>query len=173
MHTLQALYLSASVIAGVALAAALRGRANSPDRARVQLALSLGLLAFALLCVGVVSHTFVRHIVQIVPPVLVLILVGRHSPYGTLAAVPILTFWLAIMANIWMFLLGIARIFSGTFTFTEIVLTVIIAITCAWGLAMAFRAGSLVAMGRRIAIATAFGLLQLAALVLSFLPIFR
>jgi hypothetical protein len=120
-----------------------------------------------------VSHTVVRHVVQIVPPALVLVLVGRQSPYGTVAAIPILTFWLAIMANIWMFLLGIARIFSGTFTFPEIVLTVIIAIACAWGLAIAFRAGSLVTVGRRITIAAVFGLLQLAALVLSFLPIFR
>lgn len=89
------------------------------------------------------------------------------------AAAPLFTFWFGIIVNIWMFLLGIARIFSGTFTPAEIALTVIIAVTCACGIVAVVRTRSSVATIRRLATATAFGILQFAALALSFLPSFR
>jgi hypothetical protein len=173
VNTLQGLYLAASLIAGVALAAALRRDPKGPGRTRIQLALSLTGVSVALLCVGVVSRTFVRHVVQIIPPVLVLILVARRSPFATAAAAPVLTFWLGIMANIWMFVLGIARIFTGTFTPTEIALTIVIALSAVVGLAAILREGTRVAIGRRLALAAALALLQFAALVMSFMPIFR
>lgn len=171
-NQIQTVYLAASLVIGVMVAAMLRRSAQS-ERSRRQLAVSSTGLILALLCVGVVSHTFVRHIVQSAPIVVALLLVMRRSSYGTIAAAPIFTFWLGIMLNIWMFLLGIARIFTGTFTPIEIILTVIMAGVCSLGVVTIGRAGSHLSLGRRLGAAVVFAFLQFGALVASFQPLFR
>ena len=123
--------------------------------------MSLALLIVALLCVGLVSRTIVRHIVQAIPPVIALILVAGHSRLAPSAAAPILTFWLGVMINIWLFILGIARIFSGTFSGVEIALTIVIAIASGLGILSIVRWGTRLAPAPRLATATAFGIAQL------------
>ena|SRR5438128_491591 len=113
MNAVQTVYLAASILAGVLLAGLRRRAAGPPPRFA---ALWLAILSLSLLCVGVVSHTFIRHVLQVIPPVIALLLAARGSTVAASAAAPILTFWLGVMVNIWMFLLGIARIFTGTFT---------------------------------------------------------
>ena len=47
--------------------------------------------------------------------------VYRRASYS---ALPIFLFWFVIMFLIWLFLLGMASVFSGTFTPVEVALTV-------------------------------------------------
>ena len=129
----------------------------------------LGVLAVSLLIVGVVSQTLLRHIVQVTPLILALIVAGR-SPAGASAAAPLFAFWLLVMLGIWSFLLGIARVFPGRFTLPEIALTIVIAIASLAGLVAAYRRGTTAAMPKRIATIAVFAFLQYAAMWISTQP---
>ena len=77
-------------------------------------------LAVALLLVGVVSGTVLRHLVQIVPILIGLALLARRPDWGAYAAIPIFTFWALIVVLIWLFLLGLSRIANGHYTPIEV-----------------------------------------------------
>ena len=84
-------------------------------------------LALALLVVGVVSGTLLRHIIQIVPIIAAILLFRRRADYLAYAALPLFVFWLFIVVLIWLFLLGVSRIANGHYTATEIAMTVLMA----------------------------------------------
>lgn len=167
MNTLLLACLLVSLAAGVMLAWLARGGRHAQD-SRVLFALSLAVMIVGLLAVGVVSHTILRHIVQVIPAVIALMLVARQSGLAAAAAAPIYTFWLGVMVNIWLFVLGIARIFSGTFSGVEIALTIIIALASGLGILSIVRWGTRLGPAPRVAIATVFGVAQFAAMVASF-----
>ena len=167
MNAVQLLYLLASLLAGVTLAGLLRTEEAVP-RSRTLLAVSVAVLIVAVLCVGVVSRTIVRHIIQAIPAVIALSLVAAGSRLAAAAAAPICTFWLGVMINIWLFILGIARIFSGTFSTVEIMLTIVIAAASAAGILAIVRAAVRLAASVRVVTAVAFGIGQLVAMVASF-----
>ena len=125
--------------------------------------IGLGGLVAALLAVGVVSGTLTRHLIQVAPASLALILVASGSRYGRAAALPILTLWSVLMGTIWLFLLGLTSIVQGHFTPVEITLTVTIAGACLIGLAGGPRPTANLSLSRRAAAATTSGLFQLAA----------
>jgi hypothetical protein len=118
----------------------------------------------ALIAVGIVSQTLLRHVVQIVPLVAALGLLARRSAWGVSAATPLFTFWFLIMGAIWLFLLGVARIVSGTFTAAEVILTVIIGAASLLGLGAASRRGTTLKVLPRLGIIAAFAVLQFAAM---------
>ena len=64
-----------------------------------------------------------RHIVQILPIVVALVILHRSPAWGAAAALPIFGFWTAIAVLIWLFLLGLSRFASGHYTPIEIALT--------------------------------------------------
>src|SRR3954466_5563526 len=99
----------------------------------------LAIIAAALIVVGIVSQTLLRHFVQIAPLVVALSLLPRRSAWFISAAAPLFAFWLLIMTAIWLFLLGVARIVTGTFTPAEVTLTVIIGVASFLGLGTAYR----------------------------------
>ena len=167
MNSVQFFYLLVSLLLGIVLVSLLRTDTSAP-RSRTLLAVSLAVLIAALLCVGVVSHTIVRHIVQAAPALIALVLVARRSPLATAASAPVCTFWLGVMLNIWLFILGIARIFSGTFSTVEIVLTIVIAAASAIGILAIVRSGTRLPAAARLSTAAAFGIAQFAAMVASF-----
>lgn len=167
MNTVQFLYLLLSLAVGIWLAGTLRTDTHS-SRSRPLLAVSLAILVVALLAVGLVSRTVVRHIVQAIPSLAALILVAAQSRLAPSAAAPICTFWLGVVINIWLFVLGIARIFSGTFSGVEIALTIVIAVACALGILAIVWWGTRLTAAPRLATATVFGIAQLAAMVASF-----
>jgi hypothetical protein len=167
MSTIQLGYLLASLLAGVALAGLLRTEATAA-RSRTLLAISLAVLIVALMCVGVVSRTIMRHIVQAIPAVIALVMVARVSPLAPSASAPICTFWLGVMINIWLFILGIARIFTGTFSTVEIALTLVIAAASAAGILAIVRSAVRLAASTRLVTAIVFGIGQLLAMIASF-----
>jgi hypothetical protein len=129
----------------------------------------LAAIAGSLLIVGVVSGTLIRHVIQIAPLVLALLLV-RRSPAAASAAAPLFAFWLLVMLGIWSFFLGIARIFPGTFTPLEIALTIIIGIASLTGLVTTARSRSTIPMPARLALIAGFAVLQCVAMWTSMQP---
>jgi hypothetical protein len=130
-------------------------------------AASLALLLAALLFVGAVSGTVLRHTVQIIPGVIALVLVARRPSLGAWAAVPIFAFWIFIVVLIWLFLLGLSRIASGHYTVAEIAATVVMAGASALGAGRSLSLGVPATVSSRIAAVLAFGLLQVAAMWIS------
>jgi hypothetical protein len=147
---------------------------TSGDGARTHftapIATSLALVAGALIVVGIVSHTLIRHVIQIVPLIMAIILLIRWPAIGVPAAVPLLGFWLLIMGGIWLFLLGLARVFTGTFSPAEIALTIVIGFGCLFGITMAYQQVIAAPLGWRLGTVIVFAALQFAAMWLSVQP---
>lgn len=163
----------ACVIALMALARRTRRAAPSGHEADVPVAVCLAVVTTALVAVGIVSNTVVRHLFQIAPLLLALALVIRGARAGVAAAAPLFAFWLLAMGAVWLLLLGIARIVSGRFTPTEIALTLIIGGASLAGLVTTSRKGTAAPAETRTVAVLLFGALQYAALWLSTQPFVR
>ena len=172
----QRLMIITAFAALLAVAVLIRKPVSTPLPARVTsgfggpVATWLAVVAGALILVGIVSHTLLRHFIQIAPLVAALGLLVRRSAWGVSAATPLLAFWFLIMGAIWLFLLGVARIVSGTFTPAEVTLTVIIGVASVLGLSAAYRRGTTLAIWARLGTIAAFAILQFAAMWLSVQP---
>jgi hypothetical protein len=124
----------------------------------------------ALLVVGAVSHGVIRHIVQTSPLWIAIFLSIRRSGWSKWAALPCFFFWLLLMTAIGLFLLGWAPIVSGTFSSTEIAMTVMVGLASIVGIVRALgmrgdaRAWSATALVLLVAV------LQVTALRLSLVP---
>ena len=80
--------------------------------------------------------------------------------------------WALLMVLIWMYLLGIATFFTGSFSLAEILLTVLIGGFSAVGIAACLRWRSASPIAHRIAGFAAFAIIQMAAMWISFMPAF-
>jgi hypothetical protein len=172
----QKLMIITALGAILALAVLTRKAASTPSRPRVAsafggvVALWLAVIAGALIVVGIVSHTLLRHVIQIAPLVMALGLLAWRPAWGVSAAAPLFAFWFFIMGAIWLFLLGVARIVSGTFTPAEVTLTIIIGAASLLGLRTAYRRGTTLAVLARVGTIATFAVLQFAAMWLSAQP---
>jgi hypothetical protein len=169
MTFLQKLIVLTAIAVMIAVGALARGRAEAAAPARAT-ATWLAVITIALIIVGIVSHTLLRHAVQVAPLVVAIVLSFRASRVAVAAAAPLFAFWLLVMAAIWLFLLGIARIFSGTFTPVEITLTIIIGIASVLGLLSTFVRGAEALTVGRIGTVLGFAMLQFAAMWVSVQP---
>ena len=124
---------------------------------------------FSLVIVGIVSGTFFRHIIQIVPVVLVFMLRIRGVKWSSSAALPIFFLWLVLIVLIWLFLAGIVGFMSGHFTPIEIAMTIIIGICCMTGINLSLHSRENVKPVMKIAIFILFLGLQVLAIRISFL----
>lgn len=102
----------ASALGGIVAVPAFGRNAQAAPRRVGAVAMCVGIVASALIVVGFVSHTLSLHFIQIGPLVLALALLRFRSRAGVLAAAPLFAFWILVMGGIWLFLLGVARIFS-------------------------------------------------------------
>jgi hypothetical protein len=166
----QTMVFVALLAAGAVLAARLPVAADAGGTRRRVLLAALAGLALGLLGVGIVSHTLLRHVLQVLPPVLALGLLLRGSPHGVAGSVPLFLFWLGLMASIWSLLLGGFRLFGGTFTPIEILLSIVIGGASAIGLVGTWRLPTNRGRGSRLAAAVCFSLLQFASFWLSMQP---
>jgi hypothetical protein len=140
-----------------------------PSATRFTAAGLLGVV-LGLLALEVVSGTPMRHLVQVAPAIVALVLVIRQTPEAYYAALPIFLFWLLIMTAIWLFLLGLARIITGQYSLAELVLTFVVGSSCVVGLSQVFRAGPVASRLTRTIWAIVFAALQIAAMWLSLRP---
>ena len=129
----------------------------------------LGGVGAALLVVGVVSGTLVRHVVQIVPVVVALAVVRARPAWGLHAALPIFAWWLLMMVLVWLYLAGVPMFFDGDFTLTEIVLTGLTALFCVLGLFACVRVEATAGIASRLLAVAASGTFQFAMMWVSFL----
>ncbi len=171
----QKLMVITTFAALIAIAALSRKPSSSPRAGATLIfgegvALWLGVVAGALIVVGIVSHTLLRHFIQIAPLVVAVSLLVRRSPWGVNAAAPLFAFWFLVMGAIWLFLFGVARIFTGTFTPTEVTLTVIIGAASLLGLGATYRRGTTTPLVPRVFAIVILAILQFAAMWLSVQP---
>lgn len=127
-------------------------------------------VALALLLVGVVSGTPVRHVVQIVPLLAALGVAMSGVSWAPYVARPVFAFWFLIMLGIWLFLLGVGKIITGRFTPTEVALTVVIGVSSLVGILATLGRSSSASMAVRVGAFAAFGILQVVAIWLSMRP---
>jgi hypothetical protein len=124
----------------------------------------------ALYIVGLVSGTELRHVVQTAPIWIGVALGFRASPLARWIALPFFLFWLIVVVLIWLFLLNIARVVSGTFTPVEVAMTVIMGAASVAGIGAVVQgrkhAPALAALGAFLVGAV----LQFAAFRISMLP---
>lgn len=126
-------------------------------------------LAVALLVVGVVSGTVLRHVVQIVPVLLGLTLLARRADLAAYAAVPIFIFWAAIVVLIWLFLLGLSRVANGHYTPIEVASTFIMFGCSIVGVMKSVRLGRSLPASARVITFVMFAVMQFVAMWASFL----
>ena len=124
----------------------------------------------ALLVVGWVSHGVIRHIVQTSPLWIPILFSLNRSGLSKWAALPCFVFWLLIMTAIWLYLLGWAHLLSGTFSPTEIAMTLVVGFASAVGILRAAGIRSGVRAGAAVLTALLVAVFQLVAFRLSFLP---
>ena len=124
----------------------------------------------ALLVVGAVSHGVIRHIVQTSPLWIAISLSIRRSGLSKWAALPCFVFWLLVMGAIWLYLLGWARIVSGTFSPTEIAMTLIVGLASMVGIVKALTVRSGVGAWSATSVVLLVAVLQVTAFRLSLLP---
>jgi hypothetical protein len=159
-----------STVVALALGVQIPRRQTDHGRRRSRLGVGTWLtsVSVALVLVGLVSNTLVRHVIQIIPVVVVAALSFGRSRFSSAAAISVFTFWLFTMGGIWLFLLGIAPVFTGRYSPTEVVLTVVIGAASAAGLVAVFREGTVLRAPVRLATVFVFAILQPIALILSF-----
>lgn len=126
-------------------------------------------LALALLLVGVVSGTLLRHIVQIVPIMVALGILARRPSWGAYAALPIFAFWTLVAVLIWLFLMGLSRIANGHYTPIEVVSTVVMAACSIAGAIKCIQLGRPLRAAGRISMVLLFSAMQFVAMWISFL----
>jgi hypothetical protein len=130
----------------------------------------LATVAGALIAVGLVSSTVLRHVIQIAPIVIALGIQLRRFEWGASAAAPLFAFWFLLMGAIWLFLLGVARLVSGRFTAAEVILTVVIGAASLIGFAAVSRRGAAIGLKPRLAIVAFFAAMLFAAVWVSLQP---
>lgn len=133
-------------------------------------AVALLTVLVALLAVGLVSGTIVRHAVQTVPVLLASLVAALRPAWSRFAAIPVFIFWLFIMGLIWLYLLGLANVVTGHFTPAEVGLTVIIGLACVIGLAASARGAKRPSWLVGIAAFVMVGAIQVGAMWLSLQP---
>jgi hypothetical protein len=108
--------------------------------------------------------------VQAAPLWIAVALGARRSSSSKWAALPCFLFWLLLMTAIWLYLLGWARIISGTFSPTEVAMTVIVGLASLVGIIGAFGMKSGVGAWQAALIFFTVAVLQVVAVRVSLLP---
>jgi hypothetical protein len=126
----------------------------------------------ALLLVGLVSGTILRHVVQVLPVVMATVAVALRPAWSRFAAMPVFAFWLFIMVLIWLYLLGLANVITGQFAPGEVGLTVVIGLACVVGLGAAVRQPARSHWWAGVVAFSVSGAFQVAAMWLSLQPTF-
>jgi hypothetical protein len=140
---------------------------TTPERVSAAALFTLGT---ALLIVGLVSGTILRHAVQAAAVFGAAVIVISRPGWSRYAALPIFGFWLFIMALIWLYLLGLARVVTGRFSAGETVLTVVIGLASLVGIASSMRIPSRSSWGTALAAFAGAAAIQVGSVWLSVQP---
>ncbi|HTK96143.1 MAG TPA: hypothetical protein VL382_10960 [Terriglobales bacterium] len=122
----------------------------------------------SLYIVGLVTHGIIRHVVQTAPVWIAVWLGFQRSPWTKWTALAPLALWFLLMVNIWMFLLGLPHLLSGTFTPIEVVLTITTGVGALIGTVFAARVRTAVPWMKAVGTLVLMAGLQFLALWISF-----
>ena len=128
---------------------------------------SLAILV-ALYVVGAVSHGSLRHEVQTLALWVPIVGGFNRREFARWCGLPCFLFWLVVMVLIWLFLLGIAHVFSGHFSPTEIAMTIVVGLASAVGTVLSLVRARWSWSGAGLVVL--FAALQVALMRISFLP---
>jgi hypothetical protein len=127
-------------------------------------------LAVAILAVGPASREVVRHVIQAAPLMLFCVVAARRPEVLRWLLGPVMLFWLLIAVLIWLFLLHLARVVTGTFNPMEIAMTFVMGAAAIVGFAYFPRVRRRFPLLRGLAL-VAFSLaLQVGAFAISIQP---
>jgi hypothetical protein len=152
--------------------AAMTGRRRSQPARDEVLLVSLIAVAIGLVGVGFASHTDLRHLIQVAPAVVAAGLAARGDRRARFAAIPVFVLWFLIMLAIWLFLLGLAHVTTGHFSYAETALTVLIGAGCIAGMTRVVRTEPRVAWVTATITVLVFAALQIGCVWLSLQPMF-
>jgi hypothetical protein len=127
-------------------------------------------LAIAILAVGPASHEVVRHVIQAAPLMLFCVVAARRPVVLRWLLGPIMLFWLMIAVLIWLFLLHVARVVTGTFNPMEIAMTIVMAAASVVGFAYFARVCRRFPLWRGLGLIALSLALQVGAFALSIQP---
>jgi hypothetical protein len=132
---------------------------------------SLAIL-IALYVVGAVSAIpgSLRHEVQTLPLWFPIVGGFQKKEWAKWAALPCMIFWLTIMIFIWLFLLGWARVVSGTFNPIEIAMTLVVGAASVAGIVVGLRWRTATRAMPAVGVFLLFATLQVAAMAISLTP---
>lgn len=131
---------------------------------------SLAIILALVLGVGLATGLIIRHIVQTLPLWVGILMGFRRSRATGWVALPSFLFWVVIMVLIWLFLLGIANIVSGTFKPIEVAMTIVVGIASLAGIILFARLKSRLSAATAAALFVLLGVAQFICFRLSFLP---
>jgi hypothetical protein len=143
------------------------------DNGVVPPAIAWGCLAIILalvMGVGVPDGLVLRHVVQTLPLWAAVVLGFRRSPATGWLALPFFLFWLVLMTFIWLFVLEIARIVTGTFSPLEIAMTIVVGAASVVGVVMFGRIKSGLRTWAAVGLFVAGAVVQWGCFRLSLLP---
>ena len=140
-------------------------------QARIVALCAFALIA-ALLVVGYSGGGLVRHAVQTAPAWLAVIAGATGARATKWIALPIFLFWLAIMALVWLYLLGLAHIVTGAFPPLEVAMSIVAAVACLFGIVNAAGAHSRMTWAAGLLTLAVVTALQAGAMWLSLQPHF-
>lgn len=89
--------------------------------------------------IGLASGLLLHHVVQTLPLWVGVVLGFRRSRATGWIGLPLFLFWLALMAIVWLDLLGITRVLTAHFSPLQIVMTIVVGIGSLVGIAMFWR----------------------------------
>jgi hypothetical protein len=115
----------------------------------------------------------VRHIIQTLPIWIGVVLGFRNSEWTKSAALPFFIFWLAIMALIWLYLLGWSRVITGRYSHTEIAMTCVIGIAGLLGIVECVQMKTRIKIAQATSIFVLTALAQYTSMYISLLPRFK
>jgi hypothetical protein len=134
-------------------------------------ACSFFMIGALVLGVGIPNHMVLRHIVQTLPLWLPVIIGLRRSSATGWIGLPLFIFWLVLMALIWVYLLGISNLISGTFSSWEIAMTILVGLGSVMGIAAFVRSHSALSVISRIGSFVFLAAVQVVCFRISFLPL--
>jgi hypothetical protein len=129
----------------------------------------LALIAVSLLVVGIASGTVIRHLIQVAPLLLAIVMLSWRAGAGAYAALPLFLNWTLIPVLIWLYLLNLSRIAKGHYTLIEIAMTVVMALCSIVGAVGSVRLGMRSSWLPRVCAFMLFVALQIAGMWISFL----
>ena len=145
------------------------GAQKTQPRNIIVIAVSLIGLSVALLIVGLISGTVLRHVVQLLPAWVTLVGLALRRHWASHAASPIFLLWGIIVLASWLTVAGIWQMIPGSFSMAEILLTVVIAPLCVVGGYYSAKVDRGEARKNRYWVYPAFAVLQIIAILVSFL----